>query len=102
MEDREKLIQILSVPIHPRIGADPAEVVADYLLDNGVRPERHAYWVYNPNANDWGLGGWCCSKCHFKNDALGIVEKLRFPISMIAGTKYCANCGARMLKEVQL
>lgn len=36
MTDRERLIEILSVPIHPRIGADPAEVVADYLLDNGV------------------------------------------------------------------
>ncbi len=33
---RDKLIEILSVPIHPRIGADPAEAVADYLLDNGI------------------------------------------------------------------
>ena len=36
MIDRDRLIKILSVPICPRIGADPAEVVADYLLDNGV------------------------------------------------------------------
>lgn len=36
MTERERLIEILSVPIYPRIGADPAEVVADYLLDNGV------------------------------------------------------------------
>lgn len=36
MTDRERLIEILKVPIHPRIGADPAEVVADYLLANGV------------------------------------------------------------------
>ena len=36
MDVREKLIQILSVPIYPHLDADPAEVVADYLLDNGV------------------------------------------------------------------
>lgn len=36
MSDREKLIEILSVPIYPHLDADPAEVVADYLLDNGV------------------------------------------------------------------
>ena len=36
MDVREKLVQILSVPIYPHLDADPAEVVADYLLDNGV------------------------------------------------------------------
>ena len=35
---KEKLIDILSVPIHPRIGADYTEVVADFLLDNDVLP----------------------------------------------------------------
>lgn len=33
---RDRLIEMLSKPIYPKIGADPAEVVADYLLDNGV------------------------------------------------------------------
>lgn len=33
---RERLIEILSKPIYPKVGVDPAEVVADYLLDNGV------------------------------------------------------------------
>ena len=35
---REKLIEILRKPIFPHELADPAEVVADYLLDNGVVP----------------------------------------------------------------
>ena len=35
---RDRLIDILSVPIHPRIGADYTDVVADYLLDNDVLP----------------------------------------------------------------
>ena len=33
---RERLIEILSKTIYPKEGVDPAEVVADYLLDNGV------------------------------------------------------------------
>ncbi len=33
---RDRLIELLKIPIHPRVDADPAEVVADYLLDNGV------------------------------------------------------------------
>ena len=36
MTDRERLIEILRVPIYPHELADPAEVVAAYLLDNGV------------------------------------------------------------------
>lgn len=38
MRMREKLIEILRVPIYPHEQADPAEVVADYLLDNDVVP----------------------------------------------------------------
>ena len=33
---REKLIEILRKPIFPHELVDPAEAVADYLLDNGV------------------------------------------------------------------
>lgn len=36
MNERERLIEILSKTIYPKEGVDPAEVVADYLLDNGV------------------------------------------------------------------
>ena len=42
MTDRERLIQILSVPIYPHELADPTEVVADYLLDNGVTIQK---WI---------------------------------------------------------
>lgn len=38
MAEREKLIEILSTKIHPREGVDPAEVVADFLLDHDVLP----------------------------------------------------------------
>lgn len=36
MNERERLIELLRVPIFPKEGVDPAEVVADYLLANGV------------------------------------------------------------------
>ena len=36
MTDRERLIELLKKPIYPKVGVDPAEVVADFLLDNGV------------------------------------------------------------------
>ena len=36
MTDRERLIEILKVKVYPKIGADPTDVVADFLLDNGV------------------------------------------------------------------
>lgn len=42
MTDREKLIEILKVPIYPHEQADQAEVVADYLLDNGVTVQQ---WI---------------------------------------------------------
>lgn len=32
----DRLIELLRVPIYPKEGADPAEVVADYLLDSDV------------------------------------------------------------------
>lgn len=35
-KQRKRLIELLSQPIFPKIGVDPAEVVADYLLDNGL------------------------------------------------------------------
>ena len=37
MSERDNLIRILRTRIWPKEGADPAEVVADLLLDNGVR-----------------------------------------------------------------
>jgi hypothetical protein len=38
MNDRERLIEILEVPIYPHENVDPLEAVADYLLDNNVIP----------------------------------------------------------------
>lgn len=47
MTDRERLLEILNVPIHPHLDVDPLEAVADYLLDNGVTFAR------DTNAPSW-------------------------------------------------
>lgn len=53
MTDRERLIKILRVPIYPHELADPAEVVADYLLDNGVTfvPDNNVGNKVTPSAD---------------------------------------------------
>ena len=32
-----------------------------------AREVVHGKWVYDENANDWGIGGWRCSECGCKN-----------------------------------
>lgn len=49
---REKLIEILRVPIYPHEMADPTEVVADYLLDNDVVPVVRCKYCTVPH-NSW-------------------------------------------------
>lgn len=38
MDEREKLIELLSTKFHPREGVDPEAVIADFLLDHDVIP----------------------------------------------------------------
>lgn len=90
LEDKVKLMEILSVPIYPRIGADPAEVVADYLLDNEVRPTKHAHWCLERKL-DGKPFCFHCSNCD--NDGHYIGNKV--------ATDYCPECGAMMDKEIQ-
>ena len=35
--DKAMLMQILRNPIYPKLDADPVEILADYLIANGVR-----------------------------------------------------------------
>ena len=64
-----------------------------------VREIAYAEWYYDPNGMDWGLGAWKCSKCHTKNDNLGMGNDIN-PY-MFSGSKVCPQCGAVMkAKEV--
>lgn len=80
MSDREKLIEILRVPIYPHLDADPAEVVADYLLDNGVTVRERGRWIQDtPFA-------CVCSVCNHE----------RYGLANDSGENFCPNCGADM------
>lgn len=73
MTDRERLLEILNVPIHPRENVDPLEAVADYLIDNGVRvpvlcggcrfsiDEGAECWLW---CNHWNNGTSFFGYCH--------------------------------------
>lgn len=78
MNDRERLIEILSVPIYPHELVDPTEVVADYLIANGVTIQKHGRW----DMKDTAYG---CSLCG---------HGMFHPWS-----NYCPNCGAKMREE---
>lgn len=54
------------------------------------------HWVYDPNAMDWGLGGYVCSKCGVRNNNLpGDIDK-NYNTMMFSGARYCPHCGAKM------
>ena len=73
-----------------------------------VQPEpKTGQWVYDENGMDWNLGAWVCSKCHMRNDNIppGIKfndgwRKVGNPY-MWQGSKFCPNCGVRMIEEVE-
>lgn len=59
---------------------------------------QKGHWVYNPNAIDWGMGGWICNLCGNRNNNLPIMQQDCNPY-LYAGSQYCPACGAKMVKE---
>lgn len=59
---------------------------------------QQGHWVYDPNATDWGLGGWICNLCGHRNDNLPNNQPDANPY-IYAGSQYCPACGAKMVKE---
>ena len=91
---RDRLIELLNTKIYPRVGAEPAEVVADFLLDNGVivPPCKVGDTVYYP----WVYDGQCgvalnkveSIKIYVNGMPLAVVEdwKSNIPMPMICFT----------------
>lgn len=52
-------------------------------------------WYWDENGMDYGLGAWRCEMCGYVNSALPI-DKDIYPYNW-SGSKYCANCGHRMI-----
>ena len=84
MTDREKLIEILRVPISPHELVDPIEAVADYLLDNGVVVREKGEWKRVDHDGSWHVDK--CSICHRRIHYVDYDQPYQF----------CPNCGADM------
>lgn len=66
MTERERLLEILSVPIYPHENVNPLEAVADYLLDSGV-----IILVRCKDCKHWDEEtGFCDEHSHFFNDGM--------------------------------
>lgn len=48
-------------------GHTPAEAISRL---GTLEPVQRGKWIYDPNSNDWGIGGYICSKCEAKNNCL--------------------------------
>jgi hypothetical protein len=73
MTDRERLLEILNVPIYPHENVDTLEAVADYLLDNGVTFQK---WIpVSERLPEHGK--WVLCACRAK-----IVEVLKYDSTM--------------------
>lgn len=59
-----------------------------------AEPVQHGTWIYDPNAADWGIGGYVCSKCYAKNNNLPCNE-VKNPL-MFRGSNFCPHCGTKM------
>lgn len=85
-----------------------AEKEQAYIVERTAREElqkkcdamtvQQGHWVYDPNAIDWGLGGWICNLCGHRNDNLPNNQPDSNPY-IYAGSRYCPACGAKMVKE---
>lgn len=91
MTDREKLIEILRVPIFPHELVDPIEAVADYLLDNGVVVREKGEWI------DWAKHHGVVF-FHHGIRSVGVVCSL---CNKLSDNKFdfCPNCGADMRRR---
>ena len=78
---RANLIELLSREIFPREGIDPAEVVADYLLDNGVivKPAKEGDTVYVHNNGE--IKGYTICKSSYERDQASFY----LPVHVTAG-----------------
>ena len=87
-----------------------AEKEKAYIAERTAREElqkqcdamtvQQGHWVYDPNAIDWGMGGWVCNLCGNRNNNLPILQQDCNPY-LYAGSQYCPACGAKMVKEQQ-
>lgn len=65
------------------------------IRDAERRLRETSEWVWDKDGMDWNIGAWRCKSCRYRNHNLPNDESIN-PYNW-SGTKYCPNCGRRML-----
>ena len=92
MDVREKLVEFLEVDLSGSDGYEP-ELIADYLIANGVTVQERGYWA---SLTDCANAGVYCSVCHkkvYKEDYARCNRKNKLR------SDYCPHCGAKMMPQ---
>ena len=86
MIDRKKLLDLMKIPIHPRIGADYAEVVADFIMDNENKIQKEDECIMLHEFDDFDI--LTCSECrhYFKQELFTETPN------------FCPYCGRKIKK----
>ena len=97
MNVREKLIELLEVDLSGSDGYEP-ELIADYMLANGVTVQECGHWVYYKSDEPYGCMDdeewYRCSKCG--KDAHGRCYDDEWYSAPILSA-YCPHCGVKMM-----
>lgn len=70
-----------------------------------IEERKTGTWEYDENGMDWNIPAWTCSECGEKNDMIPTsIQYKDGPRRVVnphmwAGSKFCPNCGARMVDE---
>ena len=94
MDVREKLVELLQVDLSGSDGYEP-ELIADYLLDNGVTVQECGYWVSLTDCANAGVYCSVCNKKVYKEDYTWCNRKNKLR------SDYCPHCGAKMMPHPQ-
>lgn len=67
------------------------------VRDTEKKLRETSQWVWDKNGMDWNLGAWVCDHCGGRNNNFPNDKNIN-PY-MWGGSKYCGNCGRRMLPD---
>lgn len=78
----------------PKMVFEASAKILEKLPSVDAEPVKHGRWIFDKNANDWGIGGYVCSECRAKNNNLPCAETMN-PM-LFVGSSFCPNCGVKM------
>ena len=92
MDVREKLVELLEVDLSGSDGYEP-ELIADYLIANGVTVQERGYWASLTDCANAGVYCSVCNKKIYKEDYARCNRKNKLR------SAYCPHCGSKMMPQ---